>query len=411
MGGAAPKQFLTLAGRPVLARSLEQALRWGRQALPEVELTALVVSHPEGAADETRHLLELALAEADAAHWAPLLQAQILAGGATRQESVQRALEALPSELTAVFVHDGARPLARADLYAALWQAFHNSPGCLGAVPILPPGDTLKSVKRDADGSLVVAGTVDREQVRAVQTPQLFRWPALRDWHRQAARLDFVATDDASLAERFAPQGEVRIVEGNRGNLKLTLPEDLAIAEGWLGKAEPGPPGSSLAVLRIGQGFDVHAFAEGRPLILGGVEIPHPQGLAGHSDADVLLHAIADALLGAAALDDIGAHFPDTDPRWKGADSWELLCEVDRRVREAGYCPLNVDATVICERPKIRPFVPAMRERIATALRLPLPAVNVKGTTSEGLGFTGRGEGIAAQAVCLLQGGPAGEDA
>jgi len=403
MGAGAPKQFLTLAGRPVLARTLEQALEWGRRAAPALELAALVVSHPAGGGAETARLAVAACQAADCATWAPDLQLRCLDGGATRQESVRLALAGLPDDLTAVFVHDGARPLASAELYQSLWQLLERTPAALGVVPLLPPGDTLKAISCAADGLAQVTATVDREGVRAVQTPQLFRWPDLRRWHERAAAEGFVGTDDASLAERYAPEGRVLAAEGRRVNLKLTRPEDLAMAEGYL-RGEAGPPGSSLADLRVGQGFDVHAFTEGRPLILGGVEIPHERGLAGHSDADVLLHAISDALLGAAGLDDIGAHFPDTDSAWKGADSWKLLVEVNRRVRAAGFRPLNVDATLICERPKIRPYVPAMRARIAAALELPEAAVNVKGTTTERLGFTGRGEGIAAQAVCLLCG-------
>jgi 2-C-methyl-D-erythritol 2,4-cyclodiphosphate synthase/2-C-methyl-D-erythritol 4-phosphate cytidylyltransferase len=391
MGADGPKQFLTLAGRPVLARACSGALAWALREQDRVELAALVLSHPPGFAHQTRAVLEACLAEAGLSSAVGF----VVEGGASRRESVRLALEVLPEDLEAVFVHDGARPLATSDLYQSLWEALCRAPGALGVVPLLPPADTLKQVATGSAG-LMLAGTVDRESVRAVQTPQLFRWPRLRQLHRQADGLGLAATDDAALAEILAPGEAVLVVDGEPGNLKLTRGEDLAMAGQRL-DAGGGPE------VRVGQGFDVHAFVEGRPLVLGGVSIPHGQGLAGHSDADVLLHAISDAVLGAAGLDDIGAHFPDTDERWRGADSWELLRECVRRAAEAGWVPLNVDATLIGERPKIRPHVPAMRARIAAALGLGESAVNVKGTTTERLGFTGRGEGLAAQAVVLLR--------
>jgi len=385
LGGGLPKQFLPLAGQPVLARALSGALSWATSASEGLGLAALAVSHPPGHGEATRALLDRCLEDAGL----PRFVGIVVEGGATRQESVRRALEALPATLEAVFVHDGARPLATPALYQSLWRRLSDQPEALGAVPLLPPTDTLKRVAGDQ-----LAGTVDREAVRAVQTPQLFRWPRLLELHREAAARGLEATDDAALAEILAPGEAVLAVDGEAGNVKITRGEDLAMAERRLG----GAP-----VLRVGQGFDVHAFAPGRPLVLGGVAIPHDQGLAGHSDADVLLHAISDAVLGAAGLDDIGAHFPDSDERWRGADSWELLRECVRRAAEAGWRPVNVDATLIGERPKIRPHVPAMRERIAAALGLPEGAVNVKGTTTERLGFPGRGEGLAAQAVVLLR--------
>jgi len=396
MGGDTPKQFLELAGRPLLLHALDAALDWARDA-SGVELAGLVVSHPAGELDRTARLLEQALARAGGPAAWPGLAAAPVEGGATRQESVALALAALPEDLAAVFIHDGARPLATPSLYSRLWAAFQARGDAAGAVPVLPPGDTLKQVRHGTE-SLEIAGTVDREHARAVQTPQLLRWPQIRAWHERARGEGFAATDDAALAERYAPEAPLLGVAGEARNLKLTRPEDLRLAAAWLrDDGAPVEPG-----LRVGQGFDVHAFVPDRRLVLGGVEFPGERGLAGHSDADVLLHAIADALLGAAALGDIGSHFPDTEEAWRGADSWDLLREVAVRVRAAGFRPVNVDATVICERPRIRPRVDAMRARIADALCLPRDAVNVKGTTTEGLGFPGRGEGIAAQAVALL---------
>jgi 2-C-methyl-D-erythritol 2,4-cyclodiphosphate synthase/2-C-methyl-D-erythritol 4-phosphate cytidylyltransferase len=384
----------------VLAHSIAAALDFGAEAHPAVELVSLLLTHPPAHGEPTRQVMEEVL-RADRC-LAPGFQARCLAGGATRQESVRLALEALPADLDAVFVHDGVRPLATAALYHRLWEALRREDQAVGAVPLRVSDDTLKEVEAGG-GCLRVARTVDRERVVAVQTPQLFRWPDLLEWHRLAARDGFTGTDDASLAERHAPGRTVLAVEGGRRNLKITRREDLAMAECWLREDKDSGPG-----LRVGQGFDVHAFADGPPLVLGGVPLPGERGLAGHSDADVLLHAITDALLGGAALGDIGSHFPDADEQWRGADSWDLLREAGQRVRAAGLRPVNVDATVICERPKVRPHVGAMRVRIAAALDLAVECVNVKGTTTEGLGFTGRGEGIAAQAVVLLS--PAAPD-
>jgi 2-C-methyl-D-erythritol 2,4-cyclodiphosphate synthase/2-C-methyl-D-erythritol 4-phosphate cytidylyltransferase len=399
MGADRPKQFLSLAGQPVLTRCLRAALEWA-QGAEGVDLSVLCVSHPPGLAAETRRLLESALAETGQDKRPQELKLICLPGGETRQESVRLALEALPDGLDAVFIHDGARPLATPALYERLWRALVDDAEAQGVVPLLPPGDTLKKLGAD---NREVTGTLDREHVRAVQTPQLFRWPLIRHLHAAACDAGLAVTDDAALLEDRTPHLHVLGVDGEARNLKLTRPEDLDMAETWVRGGDPGLRRDEVRpVPRVGQGYDVHAFDEGRPLVLGGVTIPFARGLAGHSDADVLLHAIADALLGAAALGDIGAHFPDSDERWRGADSWELLREVGRRVREAGLRPVNVDATVICEAPRIRPHAEAMRARIAAALDLPPDRVSVKGTTSEGLGFTGRGEGIAAQAVVLV---------
>lgn len=398
MGGDAPKQFLELAGQPILYHCLERLLEWVR-SLPAETRVQLVVTHPADAADEMAALLRRALAGQDDV--CDRISANTVAGGATRQDSVRAGLEALDPSVEAVFIHDGVRPLASAALYARLLDAWRQTGKPAGILPLLPPADSLKQL----DGSGRVLSTVDRDQVRAVQTPQLMAFPLILELHRRAAREGFSGTDDASLVEHFAA-GELLAIDGERSNIKLTRRDDLLLAAALLGeqaKADamnhdtPSMPG-----LRIGQGFDVHAFAPDRPLVLGGVTIPFERGLAGHSDADVLLHSIADALLGAAALGDIGRHFPDTDPRWKDADSWKLLQAVGLLVRQAGYTVLNLDATLICQRPKIQPHAASMVERICAALELAPSQVGLKATTTEQLGFTGREEGIAAQAVVLL---------
>lgn len=398
MAAQAPKQFLHLAGRPVLARTLEGALG-ALAAQPSLTLTHLVLSHPAEAREETRLLLDQAMASSLGLE---LREALLVAGGPTRQDSVRLALEALAQAgdpmPEAVLVHDGVRPLASPQLYHRLVQGFQTREDAVGVVPLVPLSDTLKILHQEAQG-WTVAGTVDREGLGAVQTPQLLRWPQALDLHRQALEAGLVVTDEAMLVELLAPSSVLVGVEGESRNIKITRPDDLLLAEAWLGEQGRG---GAMDGLRVGHGFDVHAFAPGRPLVLGGVVLPHPVGLAGHSDADVLLHAIADAVLGAAGLDDIGAHFPDTEERWQGADSWELLRECVRRARECGFRPVNVDATLLGQRPKIRPFVPAMRERIGQAMDLEESAVNVKGTTTERLGFIGREEGLAAQAVVLM---------
>lgn len=315
-------------------------------------------------------------------------------GGATRQESVRRGLESLADAARAageprpelVLVHDAARPCAS----PALWRRVLEAVREVGAaVPVLPAVDCLKRI--DAGGR--VETTLDRERIVRAQTPQGFRWEWLWEAHRTGTAAD--APDDAALVES---QGRpVATVEGEAENAKITHPEDLAAASRFLG-------GAGAPLLRVGHGWDVHALADGRRLVLGGVEIPWQRGLAGHSDADVLAHAVSDALLGAAGLGDIGRHFPDDDPRWEGSDSLELLARVLARVREAGYRVGNVDVTVRAEAPRLAPHVEGMRKNLAGVLDVPETCISVKATTGEGMGPVGRGEGIVAEAVALLVG-------
>ncbi len=276
-------------------------------------------------------------------------------------------------------IHDAARPFVS---QAVITRALEAAAQTGAAAPAVPVKDTVKVAAPDGR----VQATPDRSTLFAVQTPQCFdRARYLQAMERVRGPQASAVTDDCSLFELagFA----VQLVEGDYANAKITTIEDL--------KGENK--------MRIGHGYDVHRLVEGRKLILGGVDIPYEKGLLGHSDADVLLHAVSDALLGAAALGDIGGHFPDTDPRYKGADSLELLRQVGLLLKQAGYTVSNIDATILCQAPKLAPHIPAMRQNIARVLDLPADAVSVKATTEEKLGFTGAGQGIAAHAVALIQ--------
>ena len=300
----------------------------------------------------------------------------VVQGGATRADSVRSGLAAAEGELVAI--HDAARPfVSEAVITAVLTAAAADG----AAAPAVPVKDTIKI----ADGAGRVAATPDRASLYAVQTPQCFR----RSLYLQAlsavtGEKASLVTDDCSLFELAGLP--VTLTKGDYANYKITTKEDLQKEK----------------TMRIGHGYDVHRLVEDRKLILGGVEIPFEKGLLGHSDADVLLHAVMDAVLGAAALGDIGQHFPDNDPAYKGADSLQLTREVAKIIAAHGYRVGNIDATILCQRPKLAPHIPAMREKIADAFGLPVDAVSVKATTEEHLGFTGRGEGIAAHAVCLV---------
>jgi 2-C-methyl-D-erythritol 4-phosphate cytidylyltransferase/2-C-methyl-D-erythritol 2,4-cyclodiphosphate synthase len=359
-GGPEPKQFTRLGGKPVI--------RWAAEALlPAVDLLQ-VVGEAEPVADALAGLKVL----------------PTVPGGATRQESVRAGLEALAQHAPdVVLVHDAARPLIPAgtidDLLAALRDGF------LSAIPAVPVADTLK---RAAGGA--IEATVPRQNLFRAQTPQAFDFATLLALHR-AAEL-FEATDDAWLLERAGHA--VKLVAGHEENIKLTYPADAARLARSL--APPLTP-------RMGTGYDVHAVKAGRPMILCGVTVPHEVGLDGHSDADVGIHALCDAIYGALAEGDIGRHFPPTEDTWKDADSARFLRHAAGRIAARGGFLANADVTLICERPKITPHAPAMRARLAELLGTEIGRISVKATTSERLGFTGRGEGIAAQAaVCVM---------
>ena len=315
---------------------------------------------------------------------------QIVAGGATRAESAKNGVLAAHGELVAV--HDAARPFVSPAVIAAVLEAAAR---CGAAAPAVPVKDTIKQAV-PGDGKTVpeaclVHSTPDRSTLYAVQTPQCFDrtqyLAALQELDAEKARL---VTDDCSLFELTGRS--VQLTQGDYANLKITTREDL-----------PRPVQKEETRMRIGHGYDVHRLVEGRKLILGGVEVPFEKGLLGHSDADVLAHAVMDAVLGAAALGDIGKHFPDTDPAYAGADSLQLAQHVARIMREKGWKIVNIDSTLLCQKPKLAPYIPAMRENLAAAFGMPVDAVSVKATTEEHLGFTGEGLGIAAHAVALIE--------
>jgi 2-C-methyl-D-erythritol 4-phosphate cytidylyltransferase/2-C-methyl-D-erythritol 2,4-cyclodiphosphate synthase len=357
-GADTPKQFLTLAGKPVIRHAAE-ALAADASLL-----------QPVGEAEPIDRAL------AGVAGVLP-----VVPGGATRQDSVRAGLEALaPFQPDIVLVHDAARPFIPEGTVPALLAALRDSPG---AIPAAPVADTLKRVVRG-----VITETVPRAELFRAQTPQAFRFSVLLDAHRSGL---VGATDDASLLE--AAGLSVAVVPGSDDNIKLTYPDDLVRLERIM--AVPLVP-------RIGTGFDVHVFEAGRPLVLCGVQVPHDKGLAGHSDADVGIHALCDAIYGALAEGDIGRHFPPSEANWKDADSARFLTHAAGRIAARGGRLANADVTLICERPKITPYAPAMIERLAALLGVEESCISVKATTTERLGFTGRGEGIAAQAAVSI---------
>jgi len=368
-GGNLPKQYRELAGEPVIRSSLALFAWHGQIAAVQA------VIHPD---DRSSY---------DTAAKGLRLLAPV-PGGATRQASVRAGLEALsgrPPDI--VLVHDAARPFCSAELVSRAIVACGETGA---AIPALEVTDTIKRV--DAGGH--VAGTVDRAHLRAVQTPQAFKFSVLLEAHHRAAqegRDDF--TDDAALAEWAGIK--VATFPGESGNVKLTTDEDFAKAE--------ARRIASLADLRLGNGYDVHAFGDGDHVWLGGMKIPHDRGLTGHSDADVALHALVDAILGALADGDIGKHFSPNDPRWRGAPSDQFLKFAVERVTKRGGRIAHLDVTIVCEAPRIGPHRDAMRKRIAEIADMSIERVAVKATTSEQLGFTGRKEGIAAMATATVR--------
>ena len=370
MGGSRSKVLEELGGRPALCRSLEVLDR-----CPLIGEICLVCR------------------EQDRADMLPLTSGlatpvQVVPGGAQRQDSVERGVEALTAPWEYVAIHDGARPLVTEEVLAAVCRDAMAHGAATAAVP---SKDTCKL----ADEAGFVAATPARDRLWAVQTPQAFSLALYREALGKARAAGQSYTDDCQLIE--AAGGSVKLTRGDYRNIKLTTPEDLLAARAYLG----GEGGKK--TVRIGYGYDVHQLVEGRKLILAGVEVPFEKGLLGHSDADVIAHAVADALLGAAALGDIGHLFPDTDPRYAGADSLKLLAEVCRLLREKGFRIGNIDATLLAQRPKIAPHIVQMRENLAAACGIAADQVSVKATTEERLGFTGREEGMAASAVCLLE--------
>jgi len=379
LGRPGGKQLARVAGLPVLAhtiRAFEDATR--------VDAVVVVV-HPER--------LDQYRAEAVLASGATKVLA-VVPGGTSRAASVRAGLAAVPAESTIILVHDGARPLVEPSLIDAAVATLAGDDSLDGVIVGHPSYDTLKIV----EGERHVRGTADRTTTWAVQTPQVFRAQTLRAAYERASADGWDGTDDASFVERAG--GRLAMYEGSRDNIKVTVPEDLPLVDRLL-RMRRGE--HSVDGIRVGLGHDVHAFTDDRPLVLGGVRIPHERGLAGHSDADVLVHAVMDAILGAMREGDIGKLFPDTDPAYAGISSLELLRSVARLMRDRGYELVDADTVLVLEEPKIAPHREAMRSAMADALGVDVDRVGVKATTTEKLGFTGRGEGVAAEAVVLMR--------
>lgn len=359
-GGDLPKQFLKIENRTVLEMAIEPF-----QSHPMVD--ALIVASSEEYVELCSRICE----RFDKMN-------AVVIGGEQRQDSVRACLDRTDEGL--VLIHDGARPFVTAQVIDRVIEGAYNQGAC---VPCVPVKDT---VRRTENVKCTSSVTLERSSLFCVQTPQGFDTELIRRAYIKAEEDGFIGTDDGVLAERLG--AGVAIAEGDYANIKITTREDL--------------PRMETGDIRIGSGYDVHQLTEGRKLVLGGVEIPFERGLLGHSDADVLLHALMDALLGAAALGDIGKHFPDTDEKYRGISSIRLLEKVKSLISDAGYTVGNTDITVIAQKPKIAAYIPAMRKNIADTLGIGIERVNVKGTTTENLGFVGRCEGIACEAVCVL---------
>jgi len=368
-GGDLPKQWRPLLGKPVV--------RWSAQALRDAGADPLVVVCPAG--DEARARVLLG----------DLPGVILVSGGKERIDSVRAGLDALRSAAPeVVLIHDAARPFVTLAHVQALIEALSDADA---ALPALPVSDTMK--RAGPDGR--VTHTVDRTHLWRAQTPQAFRFNVLTEAYA-AWPPGETPTDDAGVVERFG--GAVAMTPGDPLLMKLTYAEDFPMAE-KLAEAF----GGAQRTTRVGQGVDAHRFCDGDSVWLCGVRIPHTQALLGHSDADAGLHALTDAILGAIGEGDIGDHFPPTDPKWRGAASDQFLAHAVELVRARGGRMINADVTLICERPKIKPHRAAMRQRLAELLGLPLDRVSVKATTMEEMGFTGRSEGLAAQAVCMVE--------
>lgn len=357
-----PKQYLKLDGETVLSRAIDQFLNH-----PLVDQVQVIINPKD------EDLYEAAVKDRAVLPW--------VAGGKTRQISVMLGLNALKKQSPdCVLIHDAARPFVSADLIDRCIKCLADFDAVLPAMPMV---DTLKSI----DGNRVT-GTLDRSNIVSAQTPQSFKYNSILKAHTDY--LDQDVTDDIALAELAGIP--VKWVMGDAANIKITTKEDIEMVAS-----------KALTDIRSGLGFDVHAFAENRDLWLGGVKIPYTKGLKGHSDADVALHAITDAVLGAISAGDIGTHFPPSDEKWRGASSDRFLAHAGKLVGDLGGRINNIDLTIICEAPKIGPYRELMKTRIAEILKIDQKRISIKGTTTEKLGFTGRGEGIAAQAIATVR--------
>lgn len=374
LGADRPKQFLEIGGHSILEMSVAALAASTR-------INELVIALPE------EHVTEYAKSLTRMTS-TPL---KVVAGGARRQDSVANAFAATSAHADVIVIHDAARPFVTE---AVINRAINGAEVHGAAIVAVGVSDTVKQAGAlNPDGSRLIRGTIARDSVFLAQTPQAFRRDVLKRALTEGAAID--ATDEAMLVERLGLP--VHLVDGDPRNVKITTAADLAAAQ-----ADANAAGLSTPMIRIGTGYDLHTLVDGRPLILAGVKIDFAKGLSGHSDADIVCHAVTDAVLGAAAAGDIGQLFPDTDARWKDADSIALLEGAVARIRERGYRVSNVDVTVIAQKPKLLPYVEAMRGNLAAALGVEPGAVSVKAKTNEGVDSMGRGDSMACHAVALL---------
>lgn len=369
LGATVPKQLLDIGGRSILERSVAAFVTHDR-------VDDVVVVLPAGLVDGPHQWMDGAGSNA----------VRIVAGGSRRQESVANAFACVSPVTDVVLVHDAARPFVSSELIS---RAIDAAVTYGAAIAAIPARDTVKQVDRLAN-DVVISATIPRETIYLAQTPQAFRRDVL-DAAVAIGRTGVDATDEAMLAERAGHR--VHVIEGDPANVKITTASDLETARRAIASPTRG---------RIGTGYDLHRLVEGRPLLLGGVNVPSEKGAIGHSDADVVCHAVIDAILGAACAGNVGQHYPDTDPRWKGASSLQMLHDSRQLIQACGFSVDNVDVTVILERPKIAPFIEKIRAELAAALEIAVDQVSVKGKTNEGVDAVGRGEAIAAHAVALL---------
>lgn len=380
MGLSSPKQFYELGGTPILFHTLHIF-----QQLDVIGSIVVVVPR-DNCTQVAGQIQEYELDKVF----------KVVAGGPRRQDSVLAGLKVLPDEVEIVLVHDGVRPFVPASVIENCIAVAEKEGAAMAAIPVK---DTLKVVLPDG----VIERTIDRTGVWQAQTPQAARLSLLKKAFAAAAEdKGFIATDEAALLERI--NVPVKVVEGSERNIKITRPEDLFLAQTIFMESRGGTnllDGSR--DYRIGYGYDAHTLVEGRPLILGGVTVSHARGLLGHSDADVLIHALCDAMLGAVSMGDIGQHFPDTDQKYKNMSSLKILAVVSGLVKEFGYMLHNADITVVAEKPKLAPYMDDMIDNLAEAIGTDQDNINIKATTTEGMGFEGREEGISAYAVVLLK--------
>ncbi len=371
MKSKVPKQFLFLEGQPVLIRT-------ARAFLEQKAIRHVAIAVPSQHTEETEKLLKTFIPE-------HLLDKIIIApGGATRQDSVFSGLQSLPEEVEFVLVHDGARPMVSAEIINRCLEGVQRHGAVIAGVAVK---DTIKKLSKNN----LITRTIDRNNLWHAQTPQAAKKELLLQAYKKAHQDNFVGTDEASLLEHAGIQ--VTLVKGSEKNIKITRPDDLKLIAGIL---------ETDKAMRIGHGYDVHQLVPNRDLVLGGVTIPYELGLLGHSDADVLTHALIDAIIGALGEGDIGKHFPDSDEKFNNIDSLKLLKHIFTIVTQKNMCLGNADITIICQKPKLASHIEQMRKNIASICKVTNNSINIKATTTEHLGFTGRSEGISAHAVVLL---------